>query len=169
MIHFCVVVVIVPAGSTGQSQPAPGPNHTPLLWSTWDMSQPWGKDTTLGTEAPFVQHLAAAMHSHRAVGLEGTLKPIQSHPCRELGASHQLRLPRAPSSPAIGTSRDGAPQLSGHLHHYIFSKPMYKEHLQTSEHTAGATAHSLPTWIDLAFSPGPRGCCHYLMPNMQWM
>lgn len=57
MIHFCVVVVIVPAGSTGQSQPAPGPNHTPLLWSTWDVSQPWGKDTTLGTEAPFVQHL----------------------------------------------------------------------------------------------------------------
>lgn len=31
------------------------------------------------------------------------------------------------------------------------------------------SAHSLPTWIDLAFSPGPRGCCHYLMPNMQWM
>jgi len=146
MIHFCVVVVIVPAGSTGQSQPAPGPNHTPLLWSTWDMSQPWGKDTTLGTEAPFVQHLAAAMHSHRAVGLEGTLKPIQSHPCRGLGASHQLRLPRAPSSPAIGTSRDGAPQFSGHLHHYLFSKPMYKN---TSKHL-GTQQEKQPT----LFPPG---------------
>ena len=29
--------------------------------------------------------------------------------CRGLAAPHQLRLPRAPSNPALGISRDGAP------------------------------------------------------------
>ena len=44
--------------------------------------------------------------------LEGTLKPTQSQP-RALGraASHQLRLPRAPSNLALSACRGGAPQL----------------------------------------------------------
>jgi len=42
--------------------------------------------------------------------LEGTLKPTQLQPSA-LGraAPHQLRLPRAPSNPALSLSRDGAP------------------------------------------------------------
>ena len=47
------------------------------------------------------------------IGLEGTLKPI--HPqCPAMGrvATHQLRLPRAPSNLALSTTRDGAPTPS---------------------------------------------------------
>ena len=34
-------------------------------------------------------------------------------PCRGLVAPHQLRLPKIPSSLALGTSRDGAPTAQG--------------------------------------------------------
>ena len=37
------------------------------------------------------------------------LKPTWFHPPLELRATHQLRLPRASSNPALGTSSDGAP------------------------------------------------------------
>ena len=44
--------------------------------------------------------------------LEETLKPTHPNPvCRGQGCPHQLRLPRVPSNLALGTSRDGAPQL----------------------------------------------------------
>jgi len=44
--------------------------------------------------------------------LEGTLKPTQFQlPAVGSVAPHQLRLLRAPSSLALNTSRDGAPQL----------------------------------------------------------
>ena len=39
----------------------------------------------------------------------GTLKPTNPNPCRGLAAPHQLRLPRAPSNPALSASRDGTP------------------------------------------------------------
>ena len=44
------------------------------------------------------------------LGLEGTLKTIQFQP-PAMGriATHQIRLPRAPSSLALSTSKDGAP------------------------------------------------------------
>ena len=45
----------------------------------------------------------------RMVGVEVTSKPPQPQTCYELGAPHQLRLPRALSSLALGISRDGAP------------------------------------------------------------
>ena len=45
--------------------------------------------------------------------LEGTLKPIQFHPpAMGRDTSHQPRLPKAPSSLALSTSRDGASTAS---------------------------------------------------------
>ena len=48
-------------------------------------------------------------HNHRMdwVGRELKAHPVPT-PCHGLAAPHQLRLPRAPSNPALGTSRDGA-------------------------------------------------------------
>ena len=43
--------------------------------------------------------------------LEGTSQPPQPQPLPWAGCPHQLRLPRAPSNPALITCRDGAPQL----------------------------------------------------------
>ena len=54
-------------------------------------------------------------HHHRITewfGLEGILKPTQFQPpAMGRAATHQLRLPRAPSNLALSASRDGAPQL----------------------------------------------------------
>ena len=44
--------------------------------------------------------------NHGMVGLKGTLKPPSPNPCLGLVAPHQIRLPRAPSNPSLGTSRE---------------------------------------------------------------
>ena len=52
---------------------------------------------------------------HRVIewlGLKETLKPTQPQPPAVGSATQQLRLPRAPSNPALSASRDGAPTAS---------------------------------------------------------
>ena len=58
--------------------------------------------------------LKSYFSNHRIIEwlrLEGTLKFIQFQPLPWQGCPHQLRLPRAPSNPALSTFRDGAAQL----------------------------------------------------------
>ena len=49
-----------------------------------------------------------ASSNHRAVGLEGTLKPTQPQPLHWAGCPPPAQAAQGPSM-AMGTSRDGAP------------------------------------------------------------
>ena len=59
---------------------------------------------------PGLFHISVAIHGITEYPLlEGTLKHIQFQlPCHGLVATHQISLPRVPSSLSLGTSRDGA-------------------------------------------------------------
>lgn len=57
---------------------------------------------------------------NRRMGWKGPYSSCSSSFCYGLIAAHQIRLPRNPSSPTLGTSKNGAPTASlGNLHHCL--------------------------------------------------
>jgi len=79
-------------------------SYLPFKWLNWFLKYSAEKRLRQLVHLGCIESLS---HSTASLGRNLTAHPVPI-PCHELGATQQARQPRAPSSLALGTSRDGA-------------------------------------------------------------